>query len=305
MTARDELLSRLEYLDAATLLPTMIDQGVVPSIHNGVANLLRKGMGIVAFNILEDFIKKRCAEALENISTSGISFSLLTDSMQRGATMDALSSLVFRARIEKKDGGDWKSLIQSETINIHSTKNPVFNLSPLSFASSGSNVTPDDVKDILAAFGIPNGWGAMKDLSDNISGGVPNLHDAYKFAAERRHQSAHSANFLYDYQWLRNIRNEILAIAASLDILLEARCRKIRSSLNKPVAEHACDIWNVRFLMEHGVSFKEAKSVTGRAIKNWPNLDDAIANIRSKLVHNDEFLVVLDNSRRIRKWYVN
>lgn len=305
MTARDELLSRLEYLDAATLLPAMIDQGVVPSIHNGVANLLRKGMGIVSFNILEDFIKKRCAEALENISNSGISFSLLTDSMQRGATMDALSSLVFRARIEKKDGGDWKSLIQSEAINIHSTKNPVFNLSPLSFASSGSNVAPDDVKDILAAFGISNGWGAMKDLSDKISGGVPNLQEAYKFAAERRHQSAHSANFIYDYQWLRNIRNEILSIAASLDILLEARCRKIRSSLNKAVATHANDVWNVRFLMQHGTNFKEAKSITSRAVKNWADLDDAIANLRPKLVRNEEFLVILDSGKRIHKWYVN
>lgn len=102
MTAKDELLSRLEYLDAATLLPSMVDEGVVPSIRNGVANLLRKGMGIVAFNILEDFIKKRSAEALENVSNSGISFSLLTDPMQRAATYDALTSLAFRARIEKK-----------------------------------------------------------------------------------------------------------------------------------------------------------------------------------------------------------
>lgn len=195
-------------------------------------------------------------------------------------------------------------MIQNEAINIHSTKNPTFNISPLSFASSGSNVGPDDVKDILAAFGISNGWGVMKDLSDKISGGVPNLNDAYKFAAERRHQSAHSANFIYDYQWLRNIRNEILAIAASLDILLEARCRQIRSALGTPVGRHAVGLWNLRFLMESGGSYKEAKTIEGRSIKNWGRMDEAITQLRSRLARNEEFLIVLDNRKRIRAWYV-
>lgn len=304
MTAREELLGRLEYLDAATALPSVVDVGVLISVHNGVANLLRKGMGIVAFNILEDFIKKRSAEALTALSDSGISFGLLTESMRRAATLDALTSLAFRAKIEKKDGGDWMGLIQSEAINIHSTKQPNYSLSPLSFASSSSNVSADDIKNILSAFGISDGWRALKTLSDSISGGVTNLADAYKFAAERRHQSAHSANFAYDYQWLLNIKNEILAIAASLDILLEERCRQIRSALTKSVDSHVGPSFKFRFLVQAGQVYKEAKSPQGISIKNWADLNTAIASVRSKLPRSGEYLIVLDGQSRIKKWFV-
>jgi len=106
MGAKDELISRLEYLEAAKDLPVMIDVGIGASRHNGVANLLRKGLGIVAFNILEDFIKKRTAEALNRLSSSRIPYLNLTPQMQDAAIMDALNSLAFRAKLEKKGG--WK-----------------------------------------------------------------------------------------------------------------------------------------------------------------------------------------------------
>ena len=57
MDARSGLFDRLKFLDAAIKKPDLIDIGIAPSDHNGAANLLRKGLGIVAFNILEDFIK--------------------------------------------------------------------------------------------------------------------------------------------------------------------------------------------------------------------------------------------------------
>ncbi|TED39587.1 hypothetical protein IPC1518_29605 [Pseudomonas aeruginosa] len=75
MTAKDELLGRIEHLSAAQNLPVLIDRGIVQDTHNGVANLLRKGLGIVVFNILEDFIKKRSSEALSRISASSPDFS--------------------------------------------------------------------------------------------------------------------------------------------------------------------------------------------------------------------------------------
>lgn len=102
MTAKDELLGRLEHLSAAKELPVLIDVGIIQSTHNGVANLLRKGLGIVAFNILEDFIKKRSSEALSRVSASRISFSKLPVKLQEAAILEAVSSLAFRAKLEKK-----------------------------------------------------------------------------------------------------------------------------------------------------------------------------------------------------------
>jgi len=62
-TAKQDLFDRLQYLEFAIKLPQLIDNGITPNDHNGAANLLRKGLGIVAFNILEDFIKKRTVAA--------------------------------------------------------------------------------------------------------------------------------------------------------------------------------------------------------------------------------------------------
>lgn len=306
MTAKDELLGRLEHLSAAKDLPELIDRGIIPDTHNGVANLLRKGLGIVAFNILEDFIKKRSSEALSRISASRIEFVKLPVKLQDAAVLDALSSLVFRARIEKKDGGDWRTLIQNESLKIHSTGKPVFELSELSLASSGSNVTVDEVPQILGAFGLSGGWAALKKISDAIGGGLPDLGQAYKNAASRRHSCAHEANYNYDYLWLASIKSEILAIAASLDIILEARCRQVETSLNTNVQDHDIDkALNYRFLHEVSGFHKESKVLGGRTIKNWSSSSDALIALRPKLRLGGEFLVLLDGSRRICNWYVS
>lgn len=306
MSAKDELLSRLEYLSAANNLPVLVDTGIVQNTHNGVANLLRKGLGIVVFNILEDFIKKRSSEALSRLSASRIEFSKLPDTLQDASVLDALSSLLFRAKIEKKDGGDWRGIIQSESLKIHSTGKPVFELSEFSLASSGSNVTTGEVTQILSAFGVSGGWATLKTVSDTIGGGLPDLGQAYKNAASRRHSSAHEANFNYDYQWLASIKGEILAIAASLDIILEARCRQVEANLNMNVQDHNIyDALSYRFLHEATGVHKESKTLGGRSIKNWHSLSDALRELRPKLRAASEFLVVLDSTRRISDWYVS
>ncbi len=305
MIAREELLSRLEYLDSAKSLPVLIDQGIAANSHNGVANLLRKGLGIVAFNILEDFIKKRTSEALAKISSTRIPFSNLTPTMQDAAIYDALNSLAFRAKLEKKDGGDWRTLIQGEALKIHSTSQGVFELSNLSFVSSGSNVSSAEVANLLSAFGISGGWATMKVVSDAIGGGLPDLSQAYKNAAERRHACAHVANFKYNYLWLESIKSEILAIASALDILLEARCRQVASKLIEPIGRHQItDALNYRFLEPKDGVFKERKQLIGKSRRNWATLEAAVADIRPKLVGSSEFLVVLDDNKRVSNWYV-
>lgn len=303
MTAKQELFDRLQYLEAAVALPAVIDQGIAPSTHNGVANLLRKGLGILAFNILEDYIKNRSHEALGFISASTVSFNRLPDSLQVASITGALNALAFKSKLLKKDGGDWKLLVQDEALKIHSTKQAVFELSNFSFFSASSNIGESEVVDLLKAFGIPGGWSLLKTISDNIGGGVLDLAQSYKNAAARRHSSAHTASYRYDYQWLIEIKNEILAICASLDILLSARCRQVSSNLGKDVGSHdITSALNYRFLEKHGAAYRETKSIGGRAKKNWINLTDAVNAITPTIRAKNEFLMILDDARRIADW---
>jgi RiboL-PSP-HEPN len=305
MSAKSELLARLQYVNSALNLPTLIDNGIVPNEHNGVANLLRKGLAIVAFNILEDFIKNKSIESLNFLSTSRIQFANLTESLKVSSITGALNSLNYHSGILKKDGiSDWKTIVQDEALKIHSTKNNVFELSKYTLVYSGSNVSHDEVNEFIKAFGIPGGWTLLKSISDKIGGGLPDLAQAYKNAANRRNSSAHEANFEYNHVWLANLKNEILAIAASLDIVITARCRQVQANPAMKLDDHNIqDALNFRFLEQFNSIYKETRHINGRSRKNWPQLSVALNNIQPSLVGRNEFLIILNSMGRIEDWY--
>jgi len=309
MSAKSELFTRLKYLDVAIKNPALIDDGIAISPHNGSANLLRKGLGIVAFNILEDFIKNKTQETLDNISSAGISFNNLSEKLQVASTWGALNALKFRVDMEKKNDGNWQQLIQEESLKIHSTSNGTFELSKFSLLSSGSNVTPKELIDTISAFGISGGWNKLKNVSDSINGGILNLNESYKNASKRRHKSAHTVNFSYEYSWLEGIKKEILSISASFDILLSARVRQVRQNTSIAMNEHNIDDdLNYRFLKEEqlrGINiYKELTDIGGRSRKNWDDLDDAISYLNPRLINNKEFLIILDSSGSLIDWHV-
>ncbi|MGH8108297.1 MAG: HEPN domain-containing protein [Arenimonas sp.] len=304
MSARTELLDRLAHLSSAANLPQLIDVGIVASEHNGRANLLRKGLAIVAFNILEDFIQNKVAEALDFVASTPVAFSSLTQDLREASTMQALAAVLFRAKLEKKDGRDWMKLVQEEALKIHSTKNPTFALSRYSLVSSSSNVGDKEINELLSCFGIRGGWTTLKTVSDSIGGGLPDLNQSYKNAAERRHSSAHTAGFQYSHTWLANLQAEILAIAASLDIALTCRCRQIAATPSVSIDSHALTVGlKYRFLEETGSTFRETITIGGKSRKNWPSIQTAIAGIQPLLARRSEFLIVLDSGKRVSNWF--
>lgn len=306
MSAKSDLMTRLEYLSDVINEPYLIDVGVFPSTHNGVANLLRKGLGIVAFNIIEDFIKKRTEEALQSVSTSGVTFSNLTNSLQESSTLGAIKSLVFNVNLLKKSPGfDLKSLIQSEAYNVYSTSIHPFSLSRYSLVYSGSNVSSSEISDMLKSFGIDDCWPTLKTISDSICGGIPDLASAFNNASQRRHSAAHNVNFNYTHAWLSNIKSEILALAAAIDIALAAKCRQINRFPANPIAtlDIASDL-NYRFIETVSATlFRERKVLGGKVIKKWTTLSAALSRHQPSLARKKEFLVILNSSSRIIDWY--
>lgn len=307
MSAKSDLFLRLQHLNAAVNLPNLVDIGILPSEYNGVANLLRKGLGIVAFNILEDFIKIKATETLETLSNSLIAFTNLTDSLQESAVFGALRTLSFRAGLEKKEGGDYKLLIQDESLKIHSTKGiGIFELSKFSFFHSSSNISATEIPDFLKALGINGGWATLKQVSDAIGGGLLDLSQSYNNAASRRHSAAHTTSFYYNITWISNIKNDILAITASFDILITARCRQVNSNPGNRLDSHDINnALNYRFLeFSSGNTYRETTAIGGRSRKNWPNLNDAVNFLQPQLLARNEFLIILDASKRIEDWFV-
>lgn len=306
MSAKIELLEKLKYINEASALPTLVDNSLTTTTeHNEIANLLRKGLSIVAFNILEDYIKKRTLEALSDIANSGMPFLNLPESLQEASISQALSSLQFQSALYKRENLDYKLLIQNETKKISSTLSTPFDLSSYSFVSSGSNITSNEITDLIKAFGIIGGWNKLKSISDNIGAGILDLNQAYTNAAKRRHKSAHSASFRYDLSWLQSLKYEIIGIAASLDIALKSKCRQAISNPTAKLADLNIDEeLNFKFLEHDGIYYKDKKQLTSKSIKNWKNILDAKTKYtESYLISNKLHIIIIDSSRRIKDWF--
>ncbi|MGP1233916.1 hypothetical protein ACJ8G6_24425, partial [Serratia sp. CY32309] len=236
--------------------------------------------------------------------TSRVRFENLPEQLQSAATQGVLKALINRSALEKKNNGDWLGLIQKESNIIYSTSQGTYSISELSLLNDSSNIAPDDINTVMKCFGITGGWATLKRISDSFGGGILDLCEVYKNTSNRRHSSAHEANFQYQYSWLQNITNEIKSIAASFDIALSARCRQISKQPSKKVNEHQLDeVLNYRFLHKENGCYKEKKSFTGRSTKNWDDLEAAVDSLSPNLENKAEFLVVINENRRIENWY--
>ena len=295
MSAKSKLLERINTLEATLALPVLINQPLGNVAHNKAATFLRKGLGIVTFNILEDYIKERTLEMFGSVSSSMINFSYLPNDLQEAATLGALRALVGKVRNEKKNNGN---------INSTSLVNN-FTISQFSLMSESSNINADEVTKVLKCLNIDGGWGTLQRISQEIYGGVPNLSQSYGNISMRRHSAAHEAGFDYEYGWLQTAVREIMAIASSFDVALSTKCKMINLSPAVQVAKN--DLSNMikyRFLQQANNSqvYKEKISVTSASVKNWTDLNLAKQMLAVKCQTKSESLVILNSQTRIIDW---
>lgn len=308
MSAKDKLLTRIATLQQTLLLSQTINATAGDSPQNRTAALIRKGLGIVVFNILEDYLKERTSEMFISISSSLATFNTLPDELQEAATLGALKGLAVRASLEKKGQGDWINLIQLETLKINSTsQSNAFDISPLSLMSEASNIYDRDIPKVLKCLNIEGGWQTLQDVSLLINGGIPSLSQSFVNIASRRHKAAHVANFDYEHGWLTEAINEITAICCAFDIALSSRCRKVHNSPHIPLIKTKLqNEISCRFLLHNSINgaYQEKNALNStRSIKNWTNYQLAVQNIVPRCIRQNQYLIVLNSQSRIIDWY--
>ena len=308
MSAKVTLIKRITAFEETLLLPQLINESAGDTPHNRSAALLRKGLGIVIFNILEDFIKERTVEMFTSVSSSLTSFSYLPKELQEAATLGALRGLSNKAALEKKAQGNWLGLIHTESMNINSTSQVNgFTISPFSLMSEGSNIYAEDIPKAMKCLNIDGGWDTLQKISTLVNGGIPDLKQSYINISTRRHRAAHVASFDYEHGWLKDAINEIFAIALSFDIALTCRCRELHSKPAVALMKSSIvSSLSCRFLIHNAQKnhFSEKISLTAKkSVKNWSDIGAAIQNIAPKCLTNNEYLIVLNSQSRITNWY--
>lgn len=225
--ARQDFLYRFSTFEQTLAEVAVQDGALHESDRNAKARLLRNGLAVASFAFLEDFIRQRSGEVLANIAASGIGFSALPEKVRSAATFGLLRSLDSRARYEPDEAAKI-SFVQSHAGMISSTAAIPFQLSELSFGYRASNISDEEVGDILRAFRVISPWKAIGTLASRVGLGSLVLDEAFKNAAKRRHSAAHVPGATTPLNDLENYVREAKAIAFGFDVLLSGSALLVR-----------------------------------------------------------------------------
>jgi hypothetical protein len=311
-------MSKFVFLERTKNLASTLDElptsAVLMSIaplsdpHNVKAKMLRNGLAITSFVILEDFLKNRIGEILENIQNSSLAFSSFHDELKIASTIDALDSISYRANNLKRNGEDWITFIQQETKKIASSSNSKFRLSRYSIGWNKSNIATEDIPKWLKIFRIKGGWNTIQEITRKAEVTLVSPETIFRSAAIRRHSAAHdpsSESLLSD---LIQFTKDTKAIALGFDALLA----KSLTELNKPnyqliTGNKKIDESDIefRFILKSNRYWKEYKDTNKRALKRSYDLKEAIKEAKKRSKLNHEIILIKDEANSIIDWIHN
>jgi len=276
--------------------------------HNVKAKMLRNGLAITSFVILEDFLKNRLGEITENIKNRSIAFSSFYDDLKAASTIDALDSISYRANNLKRSGEDWITFIQQETKRIASSSGIRYKLSKYSIGWNKANVATEDIPKWLRIYRIKGGWNTIQKITRKAEVTLVSPETIFRSAVSRRHSAAHdpsSESLLPD---LIQFTKDSKAIALAFDILITKSLDEINKpnlqliAGNKKIDES--DI-NFRFILKSGRYWKEYKDTTKRALKRSYDLKEAIKEAKKRSKLKDEIILIKNEANSIIDWIPN
>jgi hypothetical protein len=117
--------------------------------------LVLNGLRISAFVALEDFLRRRTLEVFHWLGTSGVTFKNLPQRLQSLVLQGTVSGLHFS--LAKTDKSEQITLLQLQGLLLGGTgENQPFVPSEYFFGKASSNISSDDVHQLLGAMGLPS-----------------------------------------------------------------------------------------------------------------------------------------------------
>lgn len=215
--ARESFLSSLCSLEDAIELDSV--RGGTPA-----AALLRKGLAVTSFNILEGFIVNRWREFADYLNRSTLSFEDLPASMKQDILRKTLTNAASKLRWSALAGDALDEFVEplANQFSLGASRSVLSEYS----LSGGSNVSGEDVKSSLAMLGANDPWGQMTELveklgigSSDTNGNTVNLSMVYKDLSETRNGAAHDPDSTISYVFLRSLVPKVRQIALGYDII--------------------------------------------------------------------------------------
>lgn len=305
-SAKLDFIQRIRSLDTTIRADAVTNRSLSDTAHNSMAKLLRNGLAVVGFAALEDFIKKRSAEAMSEVGRISIPFSLLPEKLRNAATYEVLSALNYQLTLLEKE--DRAPYVQQQAAKIASTATASYELSDHTFGYAHANVSDEVVGSILKSFNVEDPWRQMSTIASN-SGltGLP-LVESYRNATRRRHKAAHVASSDIPQNDIAQFVNESFAIAIGFDALLSKSIQKYRendtSHISCTTKVKAQDI-KLRVMKYTDRLWKEFVEGNSRAYRRSTDLESFRIQVKARAVSKKQLYIEFDSNGLVSGWECN
>lgn len=301
--SQSNFITKVKDLLAAFNSPTL-NNDANNDEHNRVAKLLRNGMAVILFLTVEDFIKGRSKEILNEISQSNLSFSELPEKIQYATTANSLSAInrIFQYEDTRYDK---MTFVQNQVKDISSTLTANYNLSPYAYGHKKTNIEADEVGTVLKSFYVVDPWGAIDRVANRLGLSALPLKNSFINGSKRRNSAAHDANANVPITDLIQFGKDILSIGVGFDSLLTYAAKRIIDRnviiVNNKKQFKDSDL-KISKVIKVGRKWKYFREGNLRSSKN----DTTILGIDNFAINDsnsrNEPLVMFDESRIIRGW---
>lgn len=303
--------ARAAFVRGVAALETACDVHEVRSA-DPVGDLLRKGLTISAFNLLEGFISDRLTELAAFVNGGATQFTDLPDALQRRAivrTIEVARGRVSRGQLETPELRDFS---RSLGASLHAVDRSIA-LSPFTWLWSGSNLRADDFQQALRLLHVEQPWNSALGIAGRLgfettdgSGAPLRLSDDLDALVRERHKCAHDAGYGVSTLWLRAVPKRILRLAIPFDVLASVAAERMRSG--DPVFLSDANWMNekrveLRFVRQRTTDFAESRENARRASFRDKDGERLFAIAESRCAPH-EALVMTDRTSKITAWSI-
>ena len=307
--ARHDFISRLRAYRSAVETEILVNKAPTDREHNRRAKILRSGLSVVGFSILEDFIDDRSTEILARVGNSAVQFDRLPKRLQKATTIGVIRALNFQiGLIRNSDEEDVTSFVQRHAKLVASTSETAYQLSGLALGAKRSNLNHEDVKRMLRTFRIKDPWGKIDKIASRVGLGAPSLQDAFKGAMRRRHEGAHQADADPETTDLQFYYNQALGIAVGFDALISSGLKHILDA-NSDFLSGSREVEQseipLRFVDQSANgTWREVTEGSQRAYRVDEDLEQIKENALARARRRSEVLVIRNANEIPREWYI-
>ncbi|WP_221434467.1 hypothetical protein [Xanthomonas arboricola] len=185
---------------------------------------------------MESFIRNRTAEVLQSFDGGIVTFLDLSESLQKAVTIGAIDGI--SARLKAQDKALQVTWLMNEVGVVASAATSLSTFSRYSFGHAKSNISEDDVANILGAFGVSSCWKNIGDLASRSGSSLPDAKEEFIAIKKRRHSSAHVVSGAVPHADLKQSLVSVRVICLAFDLLISKSLRLANSSAFPGVGAH-------------------------------------------------------------------